>query len=116
MPGFDGTGPNGMGPMTGGGRGYCSPWGIGAGTYAYSRRTPYAYPFYGAWGIGAGTYAYPRRAPYSYPFYGAYGVNPFVPRMSREQELDFLKQQAEVLRDELNQIEAEIGKYTAEQK
>jgi len=23
MPGFDGTGPNGMGPMTGGGRGYC---------------------------------------------------------------------------------------------
>lgn len=93
MPGFDGTGPNGMGPMTGGGRGYCSPWGIGAGTYAYPRRTPYAYPFY-----------------------GAYGVNPFVPRMSREQELDFLKQQAEVLRDELNQIEAEIGKYTAEQK
>jgi len=92
MPGFDGTGPNGMGPMTGGGRGYCSPWGIGAGTYAYPRRTPYAYPFYGAWGIGAGTYAYPRRA------------------------LDFLKQQAEVLRDELNQIEAEIGKYTAEQK
>ena len=23
MPGFDGTGPMGMGPMTGGGRGYC---------------------------------------------------------------------------------------------
>ena len=24
MPGFDGTGPNGQGPMTGGGRGYCA--------------------------------------------------------------------------------------------
>lgn len=24
MPGFDGTGPNGLGPMTGGGRGYCA--------------------------------------------------------------------------------------------
>lgn len=24
MPGFDGTGPMGMGPMTGGGRGYCA--------------------------------------------------------------------------------------------
>jgi hypothetical protein len=24
MPGFDGTGPRGIGPMTGGGRGYCS--------------------------------------------------------------------------------------------
>ena len=25
MPGFNGTGPAGMGPMTGGGRGYCRP-------------------------------------------------------------------------------------------
>ncbi len=25
MPGFDGTGPRGMGPMTGGGRGFCNP-------------------------------------------------------------------------------------------
>jgi len=24
MPRFDGTGPRGMGPMTGGGRGYCA--------------------------------------------------------------------------------------------
>ena len=24
MPGFDGTGPRGMGPMTGGGRGFCA--------------------------------------------------------------------------------------------
>ena len=24
MPGFDGTGPRGMGPMTGGARGYCA--------------------------------------------------------------------------------------------
>ncbi|HHW54697.1 MAG: DUF5320 domain-containing protein [bacterium] len=23
MPGFDGTGPRGLGPMTGGGRGFC---------------------------------------------------------------------------------------------
>jgi Family of unknown function (DUF5320) len=28
MPGFDGTGPRGMGPMTGGGRGFCNPWGV----------------------------------------------------------------------------------------
>ena len=28
MPGFDGTGPWGEGPMTGGARGYCNPgWG-----------------------------------------------------------------------------------------
>ena len=26
MPGFDGTGPMGLGPMTGGGRGFCNPY------------------------------------------------------------------------------------------
>lgn len=31
MPGFDGTGPMGMGPMTGGGRGFC----IGYWPYPY---------------------------------------------------------------------------------
>jgi len=36
MPGFDGTGPRGMGPMTGGGRGFCSPWGLGSG-YGFGR-------------------------------------------------------------------------------
>jgi hypothetical protein len=93
MPGFDGTGPNGMGPMTGGGRGFCSPWGAGARNYAF-----------------------PRWAPYTYPRYRAYGFNPFVPRMSREQELEFLKGQAEALRDELKQLETEIGKLSAEKK
>ena len=30
MPGFDGTGPRGMGPMTGGGRGFCGSRGMRA--------------------------------------------------------------------------------------
>jgi hypothetical protein len=48
MPGFDGTGPRGMGPMTGGGRGFCATplprtW------PRYVGRT--AYPTYGVpWG------------------------------------------------------------------
>jgi hypothetical protein len=43
MPRFDGTGPAGMGPMTGGGRGWCNPYGpayTGYGLY----RAPYASP------------------------------------------------------------------------
>ena len=28
MPGFDGRGPNGMGPVTGGGRGFCVSQGV----------------------------------------------------------------------------------------
>ncbi len=93
MPGFDGTGPNGMGPMTGGARGFCSPRGVGVRNYAF-----------------------PRWTPSHYPRYGIYGFSPFVPRMSREQELEFLKGQAGVLKNELNQLEAEIGKLSAEKK
>lgn len=39
MPGFDGTGPAGMGPMTGGGRGWCNPY---AGYRPYP--APYSVP------------------------------------------------------------------------
>ena len=91
MPGFDGTGPRGMGPMTGGGRGFCSPWGIGAASRSY--------------GV-------PPRLGYSYPYYGAGqvapGAMPFAPQMTREQELDFLKNQAQAMRGQLEQIESRI--------
>lgn len=62
MPGFDGTGPAGMGPMTGGARGWCNPYNApyaGYGRY----RLPYAAPMgptyaYGLgrprWGLGRG--------------------------------------------------------------
>lgn len=43
MPGFDGTGPAGMGPMTGGARGWCNPYSpTYAGYGAY--RSPYPPP------------------------------------------------------------------------
>jgi len=99
MPGFDGTGPMGMGPMTGGGRGFCSPWGIGAGVRAY--------------GI-------PRWRSYGYPYRtaGSFvpGVTPCAPQMSREQELGFLKQQAEAMRVELKEIEVRIKELAKETK
>jgi len=96
MPGFDGTGPAGMGPMTGGGRGFCSPWG-GRGTfpgYATPYGPGYGSPYYG-W----------ARAPYSY--YGTY-------QMPREQELDFLKNQAQSMKGQLEQIEAIIKQLGSE--
>jgi len=93
MPGFDGTGPNGMGPMTGGGRGLCNPWGASPRQYAF-----------------------PRRVPYAYSGYGAYGYRQFAPRVTREQELEFLKGQTEALRGELKALETEIGKLSAEKE
>jgi len=93
MPGFDGTGPNGIGPMTGGGRGFCNPGGDSPRQYAL-----------------------PRRGGYFSPRYGAYGYRPFAPQVTQEQELEFLKGQAEALRDELKGLETEIGKFSAEKE
>jgi len=95
MPGFDGTGPRGMGPMTGGGRGFC------------------AVPLPPAWPAYMGRVAYPPYgAPWGVPSYGAEpaipGAVPFAPQVTREQELDFLKNQAQAMRGHLEQIEARI--------
>jgi len=61
MPGFDGTGPAGMGPMTGGARGWCNPYSpLYAGYGPYPASYPYAYGPYAlgvgmpAWGYGLG--------------------------------------------------------------
>lgn len=59
MPGFDGTGPLGMGPMTGGGRGFCAMPNMGYDSYGYGMRPPYSpfnrRSFYGsAFGAGRG--------------------------------------------------------------
>jgi hypothetical protein len=79
--------------MTGGGRGFCNPWGIGA----------------------ARTYGFPRWA-YASPYYGAYGFGPFAPRMTGERELEFLKTEAEALRQELKVLEDRIGQLSAERE
>jgi len=105
MPGFDGTGPRGMGPMTGGGRGFCSPWGIGAALRGYGilPRTGYGYPYY----AGAAPYPF-YEAPITTP-----GAAPFAPQMTPEQELDFLKNQAQTMKGQLEQIEARISELEA---
>jgi hypothetical protein len=60
MPGFDGTGPMGQGPMIGGGRGFCAMPYRSNRTYGYGFQAPYysptgAYPFYGPiFGAGRG--------------------------------------------------------------
>jgi len=90
MPGFDGTGPMGIGPMTGGGRGFCSPRGRGAArTYGFPRWTGYAYPYYSPG-----------------PFVPS--AASFAPQMTGEQEFDFLKNQAQAMRGQLEQIEARL--------
>jgi hypothetical protein len=80
--------------MTGGGRGFCSPWGIGAASHPYRRFQ----------GRGYG-YSYYRAVP---------GAVPFIPSMTHEQEIDFLKNQAQTIKSELEQIEARIQQLGSE--
>jgi len=120
MPGGDGTGPGGMGPMTGraagfcagypvpgyanpiGGRGMGMGWGRGRG---FGRgfgwgRAGYGLPAYGA---VVNPYAYGGAAgPY------AYGGAPFTPTVTPQQEMDSLKGQAEYLEDSLDGIKKRI--------
>jgi len=101
MPGFDGTGPMGAGPMTGGGRGYCNPGNQGV-AYGYGRGPGLARGFRG--GRGGGRFgAGGGRA-------GA-GVGGYYPAAGPAQtdEVSTLKANAEALRRELEAIHARIA-------
>jgi hypothetical protein len=57
MPGFDRTGPAGMGPMTGGARGLCNLYSPVYGSHAlyrYPYQAPRAYAGRPRWGMGRG--------------------------------------------------------------
>jgi hypothetical protein len=95
MPGFDGTGPMGMGPMTGGGRGFC------------------AIPLRSGWPVYTGLRFH---RPYAPPYHGVYNFGPFAPRMTREQELEFLKTESQALREELKGLETRIAQLSAEKE
>ena len=87
MRGGDGTGPMGMGPMTGRGAGYCAGF----------PNIPYApYPAYG--GTGAVPYGFPQ-ASGTTP-----GSAPFATGLSPEQELNFPKDQGGALKSQIDQI------------
>ncbi|MCD6599270.1 MAG: DUF5320 domain-containing protein [Dehalococcoidia bacterium] len=130
MPGFDGTGPAGLGPMTGGGRGFCNPgsagrwYGLGrGGGFGFRGGSP-PWPFVGVGRGGLPRGAYPGVAgmPTSpdYPYYNnpsvmSYGGNPYAPQMTREQELDFLKTQTEAMKEQLEQIGARMKELETEE-
>ncbi len=111
MPGFDGTGPGGMGPMTGGGRGFCNPAGTSRGWFG--RGGGRGFGRGQGWGFGLGR-GFGRRSwgptYYDAPYAAAPPMgNPYAPPMSREQEVDFLQNQAQAIKEELESIEARIN-------
>jgi len=106
MPGFDGTGPGGRGPMTGGGRGYCTV------TAGRSVVRPAAGFFRRGGGRGRRNMYYAtgmpgwQRAAYGYPAYG--GQYPYAAGVAAGEEKEALRAEAELLRQELSDIQSRI--------
>lgn len=94
MPGGDGTGPMGYGPMTGRAAGFCA--GSPVPGYRNAGRG-------GFWGRGRGFRGWGRGFGRGFGFWPAN-----APTQTPEQELDDLKQQAELLQGSLNQINSRI--------
>ncbi|MFH1479239.1 MAG: DUF5320 domain-containing protein [Candidatus Omnitrophota bacterium] len=82
MPGFNGTGPLGRGPMTGGGRGYCAlPVGRGMGR-----------------GLGRG-----RGRGWRFCNYAADALYP--QELSSDQELNLLKEEKNAIESRIKELE-----------
>ena len=122
MPRGDGTGPSGMGPMTGRAAGYCAGYSVpgymgpSGGRYSGIGRDAF-----GGRGRGRGYrnwyYAtgLPGWARYNtgLPAWGGvagnpYYDNPYPPDIAPEEEIGILKDQADMLKEELNDIQARM--------
>jgi len=111
MPAFDGTGPLGQGPRTGGGFGYCPPtpgvmyggnvvYGVGRGGRPRGGGRGRAF----GGGRGRGRWYWPMHG-YAMPT-----------QISPEQELAWLKEQSQAIQQQLDDIHARIEELTSEQK
>ena len=115
MPGGDGTGPGGMGPMTGRAAGFCAGYPVpGYANPVGERGMGMGWGRGRGGGFGRGRGFGWGRAGYGLPAYGgavnpyAYGGVPFAPTVAPQQELDGLKGQAEYLEDALDGIKKRI--------
>ena len=115
MPRGDGTGPMGMGPMTGRAAGFCARY----------NAPGYANPGFGrglglGWGRGwrgggrgwrhwyyatglPGWMRFGRWPAWGAPLAAAYGA-PYAPAPTREQEVEMIKEQAQYFQDALSEI------------
>jgi hypothetical protein len=119
MPGLDGTGPRGAGPMTGGGWGLCNPSGSSYAAYGFARgrgfRGGYG-PGFG-WGRGYGRGfgwrgAYPTAGRWYGPsYYAPYG-SPYA--MNPEDEVNMLKGEADAMKSELDAINKRIDELQSQ--
>lgn len=106
MPRGDGTGPWGLGPMTGRAAGYCAGYPVPGYANPIPGRGFWGRGFGGRWfGYGRGWAPY-YGAPYTpLPYYGAPYGSPYSP----QEEASILREQAKAIEDELKAINERIS-------
>ncbi len=97
MPGFDGRGPLGEGPVTGGGRGYCNNPGAGCGRLSGFGRGM-------AYGRGAGLGRGLGRG-----YCRGYAPTPPVYALTPDAEMNMLREQADAIKNSLDNINGRIA-------
>lgn len=115
MPRGDGTGPMGMGPMTGRAAGFCA----GFNTPGYVNPIPgrgFGMGFGRGFGRGAGGGFGWRNRYYAGGMTGWQRVAGAMPQMSREQEIEVLKNQANSLQDALDVVHKQLQELEADNK
>ena len=119
MPRGDGTGPNGMGSMTGRAAGYCAGYSVPGYMNPIGGRLGLGF----GWGRGRGRgFAWRRQT-------GVSGINPYIPYAtdikpdipytpyySEEKELDLLKNQAQLIQNQLKSINNRISELETKDK
>jgi len=118
MPGFNGTGPQGQGPMTGGARGYCNPSAAGYGLpYGRGFGPGRGRGFRRGFGAGYGR-SLGRRGAYSAvggwygPVYNAPYGSPYA--VKPIDEINMLRNEAGAIKDELDAINKRIEDLEAQ--
>lgn len=107
---------NGFGRGRGTGRGFRGGMGFGfrgsSPPWPYVGRGRGGLPRCGYYLSGPGA---SRTLPYQQSPYPLYGETPFAPPMTKEEELDFLRGQAEAIKGQLAQIETRMREMEAEE-
>jgi hypothetical protein len=109
MPGLDGTGPQGRGSMTGGGFGYCTG-------YYREGEVPARPPGFGRGFFGRGFHGGGRGRRNMFYATGLPGWTRYsgIQQPSREQEIQWLQEDARTLEDQLKQVRQRLDELKKE--
>ena len=119
MPRGDGTGPRGLGPMSGRAAGYCAGYSVPGFMNPYGGRLGLGFGYGRGFGRGRGYgrgfwpgYGYPMS--YAPPIYGGSGF--YQPPIEPKQEIDMLNEEAKALKEQLDTINKRVSELKEKEK